>query len=211
MSSAEDLSRVFPTYLTDATRKSLEAELKCFLSSNSYFQDPFTSYKNDFFLQGDVLRKVPFPNWDKGSFATFNDSNCIILSNTCDIDPNNTRMTPLDCVLAPVLSVEKYQNILRKLGYSEDRIKNFRHNLINYKISNLFYLPIDESFSYSKSSQGYFASLDKAFSLPRSVLDLKQHTRSLNQFSSYLFTFQISVNFCRFHDKVDRDANLCFQ
>lgn len=211
MSSAEDLSRVFPTYLTDATRKSLEAELKCFLSSNSYFQDPFTSYKNDFFLQGDVLRKVPFPNWDKGSFVTFNDSNCIILSNTCDIDPNNTRMTPLDCVLAPVLSVEKYQNILRKLGYSEDRIKSFHNNLISYKISNLFYLPMDEKFSYSKSSKGYFASLDKAFSLPRSVLDLNQHTKSLNQFSSYLFTFQISVNFCRFHDKVDRDANLCFQ
>lgn len=211
MSSAEDLSRIFPSYLTDATRKSLETELKVFLSSGSIVRDPFTSYKNDFFLQGDLLKKVPFPTWGKDGFATFNGGNCIILSNTCDIDPTNSRMTPLDCVLAPILSVEKYQNILRSSGYPEHRIKSFHDNLMNYKISNLFYLPIDENFCYSRSSKGYFASLDKAFSLPRNILNLDQHIRSLNQFSSYLFTFQISVNFCRFHDKVDRDANLCFQ
>lgn len=211
MSSAEDLSKILPTYLSDSSRKSLEAELKNFLRNKSISSDPFSPYKNDFFLQGDLLRKTPFPNWDNDSFSTFNNGNCIILSNTCDIDTGNPRITPLDCVLAPILSVQKYQELLRRLGHDENRIKSFRKNLMDYKISNLFYLPIDENFNYSPDSEGYFASLDKAFSLPRRVLDLDQHTKSLNQFYSYLFTFQISVNFCRFHDKVDRDANICFQ
>lgn len=211
MSSPEDLSKALPTYLTDATRKSLEDELKVFLDSPSIVRDPFSPYKNDFFLQGDLLRKVPFPTWKEGNFSTFNDSNCIILSNTCDIDTNNIRMNQVECVLAPILSVDKFMNALRSRQYSEEKIKNFYTSLKDYKISNLFYLPMDENFKFCRSSKGYFVSLDKAFYLPRNILNLNQHEKSLNQFSSYLFTFQISVNFCRFHDKVDRDANVCFQ
>ena len=81
---------------------------------------------------------------------------------------------------------------------------------MDYRVSNLFFLPIDEEFKYSREGKGYFVSLDKAFSLPRDILSVAQRVRSFNQFDSYLFTFQISINFCRFHDKVDRDANKSF-
>lgn len=81
---------------------------------------------------------------------------------------------------------------------------------MQYKITNLFHLPIDSEGKYAPHEKGYIVQLDKAFYLPRSLLDIRQHIRSLNQFFSYLFTFQISVNLCRFHDKVDRDENVCF-
>lgn len=210
MRSADDIFQAFPSYLTDATRDSLDAELNGFLNSNEITQDPFSPFNMDFFLQGDILRQVPTPGWRESSFVTFNEGNCIILSNTCDIDPSNTRMTPLDCVLAPIFSIEKYQSSLRRRNYSEARIQSFCTNLMSYRVSNLFYLPLDENFEYSREGKGYFVSLDKAFSLPRDVLSLNQRVKTFNQFSSYLFTFRLSTNFCRFHDKVDRDANICF-
>lgn len=210
MSSSDDLLKAFPSYLTDATRESLNDELTNFLENPAIKNDPFSSYDNDFFLQGDILRRVPTPGWKDGRFATFDEGNCIVLSNTCDIDTNNTRMTPLDCVLAPIFSIEKYQNSLRRRNYSENKIQSFCNTLMDYRVSNLFFLPIDEEFKYSREGKGYFVSLDKAFSLPRDILSVAQRVRSFNQFASYLFTFQISINFCRFHDKVDRDAHKSF-
>lgn len=210
MSSADDFSRVFPSYLTDSTREAIKAALKSFLNSNQVVNDPFSYNKNKFFLQGDILKNVPFPTWKDGSFHILPTANCIILSNTCDMDVGNTRISPIDCVLAPVISIDKYQKFLRSNQQSEKKIQNFYENLISYQLSHLFYLPIDEALNYSRDSTGYFVALDKAFSLPRSALDLNQHVKSLNQFGSYLFNFQISVNFCRFHDKVDRDAGICF-
>lgn len=211
MSSFADYDLAFPTYLTDKTRKVLENELKQFTKSHTLSNSPFTPFKNSFFFQGDLLKDVPFPYWKDSQFHTFPKGNCIILSNTCDISPDNPRLTNIDCVLAPLLSVEKYEAKLKGLGYSEQRIKQFHTNLRRYELTNLFHLPIDDKFNFSLESKGYFIALDKAFSLPTQVLDINQHVYSLTQFFSYLLTFQLSVNFCRFHDKVDRDENVCFQ
>lgn len=210
MIATDKVSRLLPNYLTDATRKTLEVALKDFINNEKITQDPFTSFKNEFFLQGDIISNIPFPNWNNNQFTTANASRCIILSNTCDIDVENSRDIPLDCLLAPVLSLGKYEVMLLKKGITQQKVDTFIDNVKKYRITNLFYLPIDENGKYSPDEKGYIVSLDKAFSLPRSVLDITQHIRSLNQFFSYLFTFQISVNLCRFHDKVDRDKNICF-
>ncbi len=210
MVATDKFSRLLPNYLTDATRKNLEVALKEFTKSERIAQDPFSPFKNDYFLQGDIVKNIPFPYWRDDQFITVTAPKCIILSNTCDIDLANTRKIPLDCLLAPIFSLEKYENILLQSGATEQEIKSFNENLKQYKITNLFHLPIDEDGKYAPFEKGYIVQLDKAFSLPRRLLDIGQHVKSLNQFFSYLFTFQVSVNFCRFHDKVDRDANTCF-
>jgi len=210
VSAVERISPLLPSYLTDATREKLEAALKDFYSNGRITQDPFSIHKNEFFLQGDILNNVPFPYWHENQFRTYGNARCIILSNTCDIDVQNTRDIPLDCILAPVLSVEKYEDLLERSGISPEKIKQFSNNLRKYKITNLFHLPIDDKGQYAPDGKGYLVQLDKAFSLPRTVLDINQHLKSLNQFFSYLFTFQLSVNLCRFHDKVDREENICY-
>ena len=210
MVATDKFSRLLPNYLTDATRKNLEAALKDFIRSERITQDPFSPFKNEYFLQGDLVKNVPFPYWKDDQFCTAVVSQCIILSNTCDIDISNTRKVPLDCLLAPVISLAKYEALLEREGTTEQELKNFNQNLMQYKITNLFHLPIDSEGKYAPHEKGYIIQLDKAFYLPRSLLDIRQHIRSLNQFFSYLFTFQISVNLCRFHDKVDRDENVCF-
>lgn len=210
MVATDNFSRLLPDYLTDATRSNLEIALREFTRNERITQDPFSPFKNDYFLQGDIVSNIPFPYWLNNQFSTTNAPKCIVLSNTCDIDIANTRKIPLDCLLAPIFSLEKYEAQLLKGGATEQEIKNFNDNLKQYKITNLFHLPIDEDGTYTPFGKGYIVQLDKAFSLPRRLLDLSQHVKSLNQFFSYLFTFQLSVNLCRFHDKVDRDANVCF-
>lgn len=210
MVATDNFSRLLPDYLTDATRNNLEIALKEFTRNERITQDPFSRFKNDYFLQGDIVSDIPFPYWQNNQFNTIKAPKCIVLSNTCDIDIANNRKIPLDCLLAPIFSLEKYEILLLREGATEQEVKSFNENLKQYKITNLFHLPIDEEGTYAPFGKGYIVQLDKAFSLPRQLLDLSQHVKSLNQFFSYLFTFQLSVNLCRFHDKVDRDANVCF-
>lgn len=211
MSFSENISELMPSYLSDATRKQLEFDLRNFLANEKLTQDPFTTFKNDFFLQGDIIRNVNYPSWSnqEKQFKKISLPRCIILSNTCDIDVKNKRSIPIDCLLAPIISLEKYENLLYENGYKKERVDQFILSLKKYQITNLFHLPIDENGAYEPHGKGYIVTLDKAFSLPRNLLDVKQHMRSLNQFFSYLFTFQLSLHLCRFHDKVDRNQNIC--
>lgn len=210
MGATENFSRLLPSYLTDETRKKLEGALKSFTKTSVVLEDPFTSFKNDYFLQGDIVENIPFPYWDNKQFITHNAPRCMILSNTCDIDENNPRDIPIDCLLAPIMDLKKIQQKLQQSGASQQKIDNFIQDIKQYRITNLFYLPIDSEGKYAPHEPGYIAVLDKTFSLPRSALDISQHVRSLNQFFSYLFTFKLSIHLCRFHDKVDRDQNICF-
>lgn len=210
MGATENFSQLLPGYLTDETRRKLDVALKSFIQHERITQDPFTSFKNDYFLQGDILSNVPFPTWIDGQFITYNAPRCIILSNTCDIDLNNPRDMAIDCLLAPIFSLDNIEKKLSDNGASPQKINNFIEDIKKYRITNLFYLPIDSEGKYAPHGKGYVASLDKTFSLPRHLLHIDQHVKSLNQFFSYLFTFKLSINFCRFHDKVDRDENICF-
>lgn len=210
MSLSEKFSDLLPSYLSDATRKKLESDLKDFSVNERLTQDPFTVFKNDFFLQGDIVGNIPYPYWDGSSFKTISAPRCIILSNTCDIDESNERSIPMDCLLAPIFSLEKYEKRMFEKGYGKDRIEQFVTSVKRYQITNLFHLPINDKGEYEPHGKGYIVALDKAFSLPRGLLDVKQHLKSFNQFFSYLFTFQLSIHLCRFHDKVDRNENKCY-
>lgn len=210
MDATDDFSQLLPGYLTDETRKKLEVALKNFIKNGKITQDPFTSFKNDFFLQGDIVSDIPFPYFSDNKYATHVVPRCIILSNTCDIDVNNPRDLPMDCLLAPLFDMQKIENILLSSGASEEKIKNLTEDIKKYRVTNLFHLPIDSKGSYAPDEKGYVVSLDKTFSIPRKLIGIERHIKSLNQFFSYLFTFKLSLHFCRFHDKVDRDENICY-
>ncbi|CAG68937.1 MULTISPECIES: hypothetical protein [Acinetobacter] len=210
MDATDDFSQLLPGYLTDETRKKLEVALKNFIKNGKITQDPFSSFKNDFFLQGDIVSDIPFPYFSDNKYTTHVVPRCIILSNTCDIDVNNPRDLPMDCLLAPLFDMQKIENILLSSGASEEKIKNLTEDIKKYRVTNLFYLPIDSKGSYAPDEKGYVVSLDKTFSIPRKLISIERHIKSLNQFFSYLFTFKLSLHFCRFHDKVDRDENICY-
>ena len=61
MIATDKVSRLLPTYLTDATRQTLEVALKDFINNEKITQDPFTPFKNEYFLQGDIVSNIPFP------------------------------------------------------------------------------------------------------------------------------------------------------
>ncbi|MEX3012834.1 hypothetical protein AB3538_14980 [Acinetobacter baumannii] len=69
----------------------------------------------------------------------------------------------MDCLLAPILSVEKYEKLMLNNGVGEDRVQQFISNVKRYKITNLFHLPINEDGEYEPHGKGYIVALDKAF------------------------------------------------
>ena len=92
------------------------------------------------------------------------------------------------------MDLNKIQLKLQQSGASQQKIDNFIQDIKQYRITNLFYLPINSEGKYAPHELGYIAVLDKTFSLPRSALNISQHVRSLNQFFliflhlSFLFT-----------------------
>lgn len=129
MDATDDFSQLLPGYLTDETRKKLEVALKNFIKNGKITQDPFSSFKNDFFLQGDIVSDIPFPYFSDNKYTTHVVPRCIILSNTCDIDVNNPRDLPMDCLLAPLFDMQKIENILLSSGASEEKIKNLTEDI----------------------------------------------------------------------------------
>lgn len=199
MDATDDFSQLLPGYLTDETRKKLEVALKNFIKNGKITQDPFSSFKNDFFLQGDIVSDIPFPYFSDNKYTTHVVPRCIILSNTCDIDVNNPRDLPMDCLLAPLFDMQKIENILLSSGASEEKIKNLTEDIKKYRVTNLFYLPIDSKGSYAPDEKGYVVSLDKTFSIPRKLISIERHIKSLNQFFltyshlNFLFIFVVSM------------------
>ncbi|MUH04040.1 hypothetical protein [Commensalibacter melissae] len=207
MNDFQIFSDYLPNYLTDATRRSLQKDLKKFLSNEEISENPFINNKEQHFLQGDILQNVPFPYWSNNKFNTYNQNTlCILLTNTCDMDISNKRPYSIDCTLAPILRYSKLKKLLQKQKFSNEKINQFQENLKKYQITNFFYLPIDNDARYCPHDDGSIIALDKAFSLPRRLLKLDQRVKTLNQFFSYLLLFKMSVHFCRFHDKVDRNT-----
>lgn len=206
-------SALLPDYLSDSTRASLKASLSSFMKSSKINSYPFTSYKTDFFLQGDIVTGVPLAYWNQsaGEFATKENTTCIVLSNTCDMDLKNSRIAPMDCVVAPIFSLRKFKLALKSAGINDNKIEDYIKDIQGYRITNTFHLPLNEEYQYAPHDEyGAFVSLDKSFSIPRSILSTCNTLFTLNQFFSYLFSFQMSVHFCRFHDKVDRDEHHCY-
>lgn len=206
-------SDLIPDYLSDSTKAKLKSSLSDFIKSPNITNYPFSDFKTDFFLQGDIVTGVPLPYWDAslGQFQTRLNSTCIVLSNTCDMDLKNPRIIPMDCVLAPISSLDRLEKTLLAMKVSDSKVANYIKSVKECKVTNIFHIPIDENFKYSPHGHhGSYASLDKAFYIPRKALSSCTTLFSLNQFFSYLFTFQMSVHFCRFHDKVDRDENKCY-
>lgn len=198
MPSPEDLKKYFPSFLTDAEQQKLKEALRNYNESRSV-SNILTAPGVDY-LQGDFVGGIPM--YDYGSHQLLEATRCIIVSNSCDIDPSNDRPNlPIDCVVAPILNLDKVFNGLTDNGKRDlSRVNVFIENIKNNRLTNVFYVPL------AGSERGFAAFFDKSFSFPSSVLSTKGiRIKSLTLFGFYFFIFKLSVNFCRMHDNVHRD------
>jgi hypothetical protein len=200
--SFDEIKKYLPQYLSSESQKTLFSEIDTFVS-NGHCDNMYSSkfQRNEIVLQGDVLHDFDFvflPN------RNFNKSAGMVLTNTCDIDPANNRLLPIQICYAPIMRLGAYISRLEKENINGDKIKLHIENIKKQRYTHILYLP--------KHSQGpsedAIVMLDRICNCDTLEIDRanvpNQRMLSLNNFGFYLFLMKLSINFTRIREKVDR-------
>lgn len=207
-----------PAYLSGADRSALISGLKVFISGSgvsitdrekrSAFSEDLkplttrnpsaTDWSNR--LQGDGWSGLSFYNHDAGSLLT---RKCMVLSNSCDVDPANPRNIPTRITFSPLVKFSALQTLVERSSKTADQKRNWLELVKLQKIDNLIYLPEGGALD-----QSYVVRLDDIHSMPMSNHQMSDDAAkhfSLSNTGFYLLLFKLSVHFCRMHEGINRD------
>jgi hypothetical protein len=198
--SVDSLHDQIPYYLTRDQKEGLLKALKDFPRNTPYYLTG--NYKEEYqekLLQGDGWTKLKIFNFYTGEKASING---IVLSNTCDVTPENARELPVNIVFAPIVPLSAYSAALEKGGISSEKIQQKILAIKAQQITTIFYLPAGDDLD-----KDHMVLLDDIHTIPAKAFEQeaeksKQFTLSL--FGFYLFVFKLSVHFCRLHEGVNR-------
>lgn len=203
MDFGEDIKLYLPQYLAEDNLTVLKQQLKAFGEGHD-IGEYFTSRLKDepYLFQGDGVKSimVNLPNPE-----IKHDIPVLLLSNTCDMDVNNSRLNQCRIMYAPILNLDKYINALKSNGISYDRIQNHVKEIKNQSISQILYLPTSILYGYDS-----IVMFDRAISIPLSKENINNLVRSrlftLSNYGFYLLLLKLSYHFTRIQEKVDRSA-----
>lgn len=92
----DDLEKILPLELTEQKKGRLQEGLNQFLKVNNnkdrYYTDFYLHYSNPHFLQGDLIREIRFPVFNKSNRQyekLYFDA--LLISNTCDVDDSEKK------------------------------------------------------------------------------------------------------------------------
>lgn len=190
-----------PKYLSPETEKKLFEDLAAFPSNID--QRMYSSYglKPDLIYQGDGLKDLLVV--DLPSLATKNVP-CLVLSNTCDIDPRNQRVFSTNILYSPLVNLEEYASFLSSTGLIEGKsLDNHLKSIRTQKITQIFYLPKSGRLNYEA-----IVFFDRIYTSPNDLVDRDKLDEirlfSLSQYGHYMFLYKLSIHFTRMNEHVDR-------
>ncbi len=198
--TSESFRDQIPYYLTQGQKDGLLKELNAFINNSTIKTNYFSNNFQDKMLQGDGWKKLQIRNFDSGDKALILG---IILSNSCDVSPNNKRDLPIQITFAPLIPLSGYVALLKKEKIKDPEIENKVESIKKQRITSIFFLPAD-----SYLPEDYIALFDQLYTMPSKVLDLENENSkvfTLSRFGFYLFVFKLSIHFCRFQEEVARN------
>jgi len=187
-----------PYYLTAERKEGLLQELRSFPATMNYF---ISKYCSDV-LQGDCWTNLPIFNYYTGEKKYIHG---MILSNSCDISPENDRKSPPNISFTPIITLDALMNVYRNSGESEATILKVAESVRRQELTNIFYIPSNQDIGVE-----CVALLDQIHTVPlKAFLDIPSRVKkfTLSDSGFYLFLFKLSVHFCRFHENVDRSSS----
>lgn len=193
----EDLERYLPTYLSREGTTRLFKDLKQF----EIDQRLYTSYlrKEQYLFQGDGITGVMFIELPS---KISKDIDVMILSNSCDINPDNRTFLPIHLSYAPIVSLDKYSNLLSKHEVDPKVLEQHVNSVKKQEVSNIFYLPtgptIGESIVFfdriNSCDINYFSAKDFE----------KDRIFTLSDYGFFLFLYKLSIHFTRMREGIER-------
>ncbi len=194
-----DFKLYLPKYLSPESTKELFDCLKDFPDNinNRLYTTEILNEK--FIYQGDGIKNLLVINLPE---TKIDNKNCMIFSDTCDIDLNNKRFFPSRLIYAPIFNLNKYIDILKQSIKTKQQIEEHIIAIKKQYITQIFYLPennlINESIVFLdriNNISNDFISRDKI---------TEQRLFSLSNYGFYLFLFKLSIHVTRIQEKVDR-------
>ena len=195
----EQIKLFLPKYLTPKHTRDLFSELSKFPDNMSFYLNPDDLREQ--LLQGDGWKGFIAINFHTGERKTVLGA---VLSNSCDIDPQNVGSLPVNVLFAPLIELRKYTDSLRAFGKTNDQIQNTVINIKKQQVSNVFYLP--ECPGSIPESLILLGDIH-AHPLQHFLAQSRQSLFTLNQYAFYLFLIKLSIHFSRFQEDVKRCAD----
>jgi len=196
VSLPEDIQNYLPYYLTEERKSGLLKALADFPDNFEYYQQYNANSES---LQGDGWRGVQVINFQTGEKCEILG---IILSNSCDISPENHRELPARITFAPVIALGAYENLLRKSGIIEQSIVSKLQSIRLQQVTDVFFLPAGGDLE-----EDHIALLNDLHSMPYSSFEAARKRSKafmLSMCGFYMFLLKLSIHFCRFHENLDR-------
>jgi len=197
----DSIKEQIPYYLTEKQKEGLLKAIDKLIKDKIIVETDFYSYDHqDELLQGDGWTKLQLRNFDTGERGSILG---IILSNTCDVAPDNKRDLPTKITFAPLIHLSAYVALLEKIGVDHDKIINKVASIKEQKVTSIFFLPAG-----SVLQQDCIVLFDELYTMPSKIFDSekeKSKVFTLGRFGFYLFIFKLSIHFCRFHENVTRN------
>jgi len=199
----EEIRKFLPTFLSHGSDTAFLDEIRHFLQSESR---PFYTQalrEAPFIFQGDGLEGLLIINLPD---TTTELGAGMVLSNSCDINPENERLFSASLCYAPIFSLPAYLDALRK-EFAEDRVVSHERELRRQSITQIFFLP-----QGGKLENDAIVFLDRVISISNDTVDRSnlpdRRLFTLSDFGAWLFALKLSIHLCRIRDKVDRIAGV---
>lgn len=153
-------------------------------------------------LQGDGLQSllvVTLPDVHAGTGPV------MVLSNSCDIDPENRRLFPPAIAYCPIMKLSKYIEIVRKHAgiEQEEVLASHLTSIKRQHVSTIFYLP-----ATPRLGEDCIALLDRPNNCNFSFLlenpDRMAKLFTLSRYGFYLFLTKLAIHFNRANEGVVR-------
>jgi hypothetical protein len=133
MFTVEQIQDHIPKYLTAAQQSELVGQLREFETKNYY-----TALFAADILQGDGWNSLEVIRFETGDRAKIKG---ILLSNSCDIAPENPREIPPRIVFAPLVRLKDFAGLLERASLRPEQIADKIDAIRKQRISSLLYLP----------------------------------------------------------------------
>jgi hypothetical protein len=186
-----------PYYLTQEAKDGILQELRKFPEAFQYYLMGLHQYRDDM-LQGGGWQHLHLRDFGTGEKLHVSG---VILSNTCDISPENKRDLPINVIFAPLIPLSALRARLAGTGASEERISAKLDAIRKQHVTNLFYVPAGGGLEAD-----HVVLLDDVHTMPAEVFVAERGTKifTLSQAGFYLFIIKLSLHFCRFHENLIR-------
>lgn len=197
----EDIKLYLPKYLSPKSTDNLFEELKQFPENiDERLYSKVCEYK-DKILQSDGLINLPVINLPD---STIRDAPVMVISNSCDNDPENVRFFDSRVCYCPIFNLNKYKNMLLESGEENDKVDSHINSIRKQRSAQIFYLPRGAGLEEES-----FIFFNKVVSCDSDIIFREEKNKnklfSLSNYGIYLFVLKLSIYFTRLNEGIDRD------